>query len=828
MEPDWRDRGEVQVGWRCREIELAGGSEAKKLKAEAKVAKQPSVEALAWRHRDRAGDFEATEKDADDDNEARPCDWRDRSCGLPQNLDAAADAPLGVDGLKKAMDLDLTVVQLREGRAEPLPDSALSVYARNGMSKERLATLKRQGACSCAGACVQQLDITDLHKLCESFWRLGKCDQDFIIYTMYAAIHPPRCILTGPETASATATDLPCVADEGAAQLNSQGAGLRTVWTLCGQRVCMEAFHRCLGIGKRRLLKMMHGSVDGRGLANAKTAKEAKATALCDRFFAEHYRSTAEPMPHEYTATSLDEAGEANYALFGTFERSLIDLLPQFLTDVPDTGLPVRYLQHARLHDLYWLFVATVSVWLQADSDVTVPAWSTFWRCWNARWCKILVFRKSSTHSQCNFCWRCQQWLAKHISLADKLTIAERLKEHLRMQYTDRCLYWSLRWASKQGSLNVLTVIIDSMDKSKFGIPQWPHGVKPKLLDELIRPTLTLTGCMAHGCATCLFLADETVSHGADAFLEVLLRTLDFALQHHQLVGRPFPEHLVLQSDNPTNQAKNSLSNVFLAALVAKYKFQTCTLNFLTVGHTHEDIDQLFGIVTELLRGSAGFQSPDDVQKLLEDGLGHHISAKGERLHVQQLSCVRDFSAWLQPLGTELHNAFQTRKGVAAPHSFYFKRRQDLFDIEAKQLALGRSADFSSHPLDVFVLVKQFMHSKMLQQPPLLCIPLLYLNRLSTQLPTVLKCRHAVDEDRKRKLIKFAGVFRDRAHGVTFDKAASYYEELASGGPQDIAVPASAVLTSLTRFTTQYEATSNAEFPHLPATSWELKVRFKA
>ena len=76
------------------------------------------------------------------------------------------------------------------------------------------------------------------------------------------------------------------------------------------------------------------------------------------------------------------------------------------------------------------------------------------------------------------------------------------------------------------------------------------------------------------------FLADETVSHGADAFLEVLLLTLDRALKVHQLEGKPFPQHLVIQSDNPTNQAKNSLTNVFLAVLVAKYKFHTCTLNF--------------------------------------------------------------------------------------------------------------------------------------------------------------------------------------------------------------------------------------------------------
>ena len=831
MQPDWRDRngngpgpGAKAMNWRCREADPAAGRAAKRLKSETNAkklkaettasTKQPSVEALAWRQRGRAGDLDdAAEADAP------PCNWRDRGEKEEMGLE---EEEMGLQGLKQAMDLDLAVVELRAGNAEPMPDEKLSEFAINGISKDRLINLKRSGKCSCKNQCVKNFNIPMATKLCGSFWRLRKADQDMAIYTMYAAIHPPK-----PATATSSSAQA-ASAEQGdglALAEKVQGAGPRTAWKLGSQPVCFEAFYKIMALGKQRLRKMTQGLVDRRSLGTTVTAKEAKQRALCDRFFAEHYRSTAEPMPHEYTGDGLDADGVANSPLLGTFERSLVDLLPEFLKDVADVGLPVRYLQHARLHDLYWLFVATVGVWLKANE--AVPSWSVFWRCWNNRWSSILLFRKSSTHSQCTFCWKCQQWLAKHISLSDKLTIAQRLREHLRMQYADRCLYWSLRWASQRGNLNLLTVIIDSMDKSKFGLPQWPHGQKPKLVDELVRPTLTLTGCIAHGCATCLFLADETVSHGADAFLEVLLLTLDHALKVHQLEGKPFPQHLVIQSDNPTNQAKNSLTNVFLAVLVAKYKFHTCTLNFLTVGHTHEDIDQLFGIVTELLRRSASFQCPADVKKLLQDGLENHISMKGEKLYVEKLDCVRDFSAWLGPLGTELHNAFQTRKGIVAPHSFYFKRRQDLFDDEAKQLSLQRSADFSSHPLDVFVMVKQFMHSKELQQPPLLCIPLTFLNRLNTQLPANLKPRHVVDDDRKRKLGKFAGIFRNRAQGVTFQNAASYYEELASGGPMNLAVPESTVLSSLVRNNALCEPTNNAEFPHLPATSWELKVRFK-
>ena len=54
---------------------------------------------------------------------------------------------------------------------------------------------------------------------------------------------------------------------------------------------------------------------------------------------------------------------------------------------------------------------------------------------------------------------------------------------------------------------------------------------------------------------------------------------------------------MLAQSDNTTDQAHNSLVGQYLAPLVAACKFHTCTLNCLTVGHTHEDVDLVFGVL---------------------------------------------------------------------------------------------------------------------------------------------------------------------------------------------------------------------------------------
>jgi hypothetical protein len=56
-------------------------------------------------------------------------------------------------------------------------------------------------------------------------------------------------------------------------------------------------------------------------------------------------------------------------------------------------------------------------------------------------------------------------------------------------------------------------------------------------------------------------------------------------------------EHLVIQADNATAQAKNEEVAKLLAVLVGRYKFKTAILEFLRVGHTHEDVDFMFSLL---------------------------------------------------------------------------------------------------------------------------------------------------------------------------------------------------------------------------------------
>ena len=197
----------------------------------------------------------------------------------------------------------------------------------------------------------------------------------------------------------------------------------------------------------------------------------------------------------------------------------------------PDVGVPRRYLPHMKLTSLYWLLLATAHddpcSGVLEDGDDGVPSYSTFRRVWRASWRKCLGLRKSSQHAECKICFEYRQELKNAcVTIAQRLEYARDWRAHLRGAYHDRMIYWWCRYASRH-SMDVLTIIVDSMDRAKFAWPQYPWGRNDKTLEKYRRPRLVVTGALAHGYGTFLFLAHEEVSHGSAAFCKVLLQVLE-------------------------------------------------------------------------------------------------------------------------------------------------------------------------------------------------------------------------------------------------------------------------------------------------------------
>lgn len=81
-------------------------------------------------------------------------------------------------------------------------------------------------------------------------------------------------------------------------------------------------------------------------------------------------------------------------------------------------------------------------------------------------------------------------------------------------------------------------------------------------------------------------------------FANELAKLFEAAKKNPNLYGKDFnPRTLYIQCDNTTRENKNKYLFHFLALLVKNKYFDTIELNMLPVGHTHIDIDGIFGML---------------------------------------------------------------------------------------------------------------------------------------------------------------------------------------------------------------------------------------
>ncbi len=271
----------------------------------------------------------------------------------------------------------------------------------------------------------------------------------------------------------------------------------------------------------------------------------------------------------------------------------------------------------------------------------------------------------------------------------------------------------------------------------------------------------------------------------------------------------------MIQSDNTVAQAKNSIVTEFLAYLVSKGFFRTVTLNFLMVGHTHEDIDQLFGLMIQMACRKGHWQTPEELMSFLAKELESNFRNKGEEFFVERTAGVRAFCKWMQPLRCKIYNCFGNRDGVEAPHSFAFKLGQDLAPREA---AMCTGVPESQ---GTYCCVKTYMRDLQLQQPPELLLGALDVEReLATSEPTTVLPLHPLAAVAISGFLQLSALCKNQ---YDMPLAGAALHHLAVN--RDVALPRDRWLDCAGRRPADVVDSGNIYFPHLPETSWRLLVK---
>ena len=212
------------------------------------------------------------------------------------------------------------------------------------------------------------------------------------------------------------------------------------------------------------------------------------------------------------------------------------------------------------------------------------------------------------------------------------------------------------------------------------------------------------------------------------------------------------------------------------------------------------------------------FQTPAELLAYIMEKMQARIAQRGEKSNGYLQKAVRDFSNWLFPIQKTLFNGFANRGGIEAAHSFAYLSRCELSE-SMKQMVPATGNDD-----DTYCVVKAYMRDTNLNQDPLLVLDQHDVSRVQESVPSAVVPLHALGVKQVENYLTLAvhledegmhdaaSAIRQLVHDRSYELKRLRWLEEPRRIPLAIAAPIA----------------SNPIFPHLPATTWQLKVRHGA
>ncbi len=196
--------------------------------------------------------------------------------------------------------------------------------------------------------------------------------------------------------------------------------------------------------------------------------------------------------------------------------------------------------------------------------------------------------------------------------------------------------------------------------------------------------------CKSIGLQSIYCFPKGSWSKNYNVILTVLHKVLDLLLSKHH------PHTLYVQTDNCYGENKNRWFMAYCTWLVSMGTFKKAQHSFLTVGHTYEEIDEMFHCFKAHLRSKQFVFSVQAILDLFETTYQESHPEYDVRAH--WLENVWNFGDWFDPHLIPF-------KGHRSPHSFVYSANNDT------ALATVRTLKHSYIPTDKLSLPHLILHS---------------------------------------------------------------------------------------------------------------------
>ena len=304
---------------------------------------------------------------------------------------------------------------------------------------------------------------------------------------------------------------------------------------------------------------------------------------------------------------------------------------------------------------------------------------SKFYRLWNNYCADIKKCRWKGDFAVCDTCKKCAQVdCSPQVNQETRKENKIFLKRHLKSVQLMRYGYALRREKAREHPSTFMSMIIDACDSNTTTLPNIKSMSKSedKYREYMLKHKVM--GVRVHGLRNrdYLYMSPPFLGKkvGSNLTIEALAKTLKYeeklrldkrktCFVFPLMIISPFftsselgwPSTLFLQLDNTSKENKNQYVFAYLTHLVNTGVFKTIYLSFLVPGHTHEDIDQLFSVLTKALRKKDAYTF--EQWKSIVDGAFNDEFNK--IYHVEYLWSTLDYRSWLGELSQNVYTGYR-------------------------------------------------------------------------------------------------------------------------------------------------------------------------
>jgi hypothetical protein len=210
--------------------------------------------------------------------------------------------------------------------------------------------------------------------------------------------------------------------------------------------------------------------------------------------------------------------------------------------------------------------------------------------------------------------------------------------KHLKWVRLERETYYANRKKSRDRPDKYVSITIDAADQADFHLPHWAEHDKDEA--SAFKVKTHVVGALMHGHAPKAFISGNQCKQGHNVTIQAFWECL--VTLHKGKYG--IPPTIFLQLDNTTKQNKGKYLVAFCELLVSLKVCKEIKINFLPVGHTHEDIDQFFSRLAILLRRTDALSLPHLAQIIPAS----YKTKEAQRPVVHIWNSLGNISEWLK------------------------------------------------------------------------------------------------------------------------------------------------------------------------------------